>query len=219
MFFVSYIYIYVLVITIFGQELIFMIALVDYGNEKIDSLAEALNLLNANFTITQSESEIIHAEKIIFPGYGDAFNAIKKLHLTNLYSVLRICNKPMLGVCLGMQLMADISKEGGKIPCLGLFPVIAEKFDDKIMKVPFIGWSEVETIKESNLFTGINNRESFYFGNSYYLPENEYTTSIAINNIKFSASIEKDNYYAIQFYPEKSGKSGLQVLKNFIELC
>lgn len=196
-----------------------MIALVDYGIEKIDPIAEALNSLDVDFKITQSESEIIRSEKIIFPGYGDAFNAIKKLHITNLYSVLRLCKKPMLGVCLGMQLMADISKEGGKVPCLGVFPVVAEKFDDKTMRVPFKGWSEVETIKESKLFTGINSKENFYFGNSYYLPENEYTTSIAINNIKFSASVEKENYYAIQFYPEKSEEAGLRVLKNFIELC
>lgn len=196
-----------------------MIALVDYGNEKIDSIAEALKSLKADFKITQCESEIIRSEKVIFPGYGDAFHAIKKLHLTNLYSVLRICKKPMLGVCLGMQLMADISKEGGKIPCLGVFPVIAERFDEKTMKVPFTGWGEVEIIKESKLFSGIKNKEKFYFGNSYYLPENDYTTSIAINNIKFSASIEKNNYYAIQFYPEKSEEAGLKVLKNFIELC
>ena len=196
-----------------------MIALVDYGIEKIDPIAEALNSLDVDFKITQSESEIIRSEKIIFPGYGDAFNAIKKLHLTNIYSVLRICKKPILGICLGMQLMANISTEGGKIPCLGFFPVVTEKFDNNTMKVPFEGWSEVENIKESKLFTGINRKENFYFGNSYFLPENEYTTSVAINTLTFSSSVEKENYYAIQFYPEKSEEAGLKVLKNFIELC
>lgn len=196
-----------------------MIALVDYGNEKIDLIAEALTKLHVKFKITRSESEIISSEKVIFPGYGEASGAIKKLHLTNLYCVLRICRKPMLGVCLGMQLMAEMSTEGGNIPCLGVFPVTAEKFTDDKMKVPFTGWSEVDIIKESKLFTGLGKKEDFFFGNSYYLPVNEFTTSVSKNIVDFSATVEKDNYYAVQFYPEKSGEAGLLVLKNFIELC
>jgi len=196
-----------------------MIALVDYGHEKIELLAEALNTLKINYRITQSENEIISSEKVIFPGYGEASDAIKKLHLTNLYSVLRICKKPMLGVCLGMQLMAEMSMEGGNIPCLGVFPVTAEKFNDEKMKTPFAGWSELEVLKDSKLFTGLNKKENFYFGNSYYLPVNEFTTSVSENVIKFSATVEKNNYYAVQFYPEKSGDAGMKILKNFIELC
>ena len=196
-----------------------MIALVDYGNENIAEIAEALKAINADFKITRSESEIISSKKVVFPGYGEASQAVKKLHLTNLYSVLRICKKPMLGVCLGMQLMADISTEGGQIPCLGIFPVVAEKFSDEKMKIPFKNWSEIEITKKSKLFNGISNKEKFYFGNSYYLPINDYTTSTANNLIQFSASVEKDNYYAIQFYPEKSEAAGLKVLNNFVEFC
>lgn len=125
----------------------------------------------------------------------------------------------MLGVCLGMQLMAEMSTEGGNIPCLGVFPVTAEKFCDENMKVPFLGWSGVEVLKESKLFTGLNKKENFYFGNSYYLPVNEFTSSVSENIVKFSATVEKDNYYAVQFYPEKSGDAGLKILMNFIELC
>ena len=203
----------------FGREVkTAMIALVDYGNEKVDELAEALKSIDADFRVTRSEIEIISSEKVIFPGYGEASTAIRKLHLTNLYSVLRLCKKPMLGICLGMQLMADISTEGGKIPCLGVFPVTAEKFSDEKMKVPFTGWSEIEIIKESKLLTGIKNKEKFFFGNSFFLPVNEYTTSVSENLVKFSATIEKENYYAVQFYPEKSGETGLKILKNFIEL-
>lgn len=196
-----------------------MIALVDYGHEKIELIAGALKTLNVEFKITQSESEIISSRKVIFPGYGEASDAIKKLHLSNLYSVLRLCKKPMLGVCLGMQLMADISTEGGKIPCLGIFPVTAQKFSDEGMKVPFTGWSEVKVLKDSKLFTGLNKTENFYFGNSYYLPVNEFTSSVSENVTRFSATVEKENYYAVQFYPEKSGEAGLKVLQNFIELC
>ena len=196
-----------------------MIALVDYGHEKIESIAQALKALDVKFIITRSESEIISSKKVIFPGYGEASEAIKKLHLTNLYTVLRICKKPMLGVCLGMQLMAEMSTEGGNIPCLGVFPVTAEKFKDEKMKVPFTGWAEVEAIKDSRLFAGINKKENFYFGNSYYLPVNDFTTSVSENVVKFSATVEKDNYYAVQFYPEKSEAAGMKVLKNFVELC
>lgn len=196
-----------------------MIALVDYGHEKIELLADALKSLGVDYRVTRSESEIIGSDRVIFPGYGEASGAIKKLHLTNLYSVLRICKKPMLGVCLGMQLMAEMSTEGGSIPCLGFFPVTAEKFSDENMKVPFLGWSDVEVLKESKLFTGLNKIEKLYFGNSYYLPVNEFTASVSENVVKFSATVEKDNYYAVQFYPEKSGDAGLKILMNFIELC
>lgn len=195
-----------------------MIAVINYINENIEDLTNSLNNLGKDFKITNSESEILQADKVIFPGYGMASKAIGKLHMTNLYSFLRMCKKPMLGVCLGMQLMADISTEGGKIPCLGIFPAIAEKFSNENMKVPFTGWNEVAVIKESKLFRGLEKKVKFYFGNSYYLPVNEFTTSVSENKIKFSASMEKDNYYAIQFYIEKSGDTGLKVLKNFIEL-
>ncbi len=195
-----------------------MIAVINYINENIEDLTKPLDELGKDYKITSSESDVLRSDKVIFPGYGEASKAIGKLHLTNLFSFLRMCKKPMLGVCLGMQLMADISTEGGKIPCLGIFPLTAEKFSGENMKVPFTGWSEVEVTKESKLFRGLEKKEKFYFGNSYYLPVNELTTSVAENKIRFSASIEKDNYYAIQFYLEKSGDAGLTVLNNFIEL-
>ena len=195
-----------------------MIAIINYINEDIENLTNSLDLLDIDYKITISEAEILSADKVIFPGYGEASKAIGKLHMTNLFSFLRMCKKPMLGVCLGMQLMAEISKEGGNIPCLGIFPFAVEKFDEENMKIPFIGFSKVEIIKESGLFKDINKKESFYFSNSYYLPVNELTSSVAENKIKFSASMEKGNYYAIQFNPEKSGEAGLKVLRNFIDL-
>lgn len=195
-----------------------MIALINYSNENIDPLVKSLDSIGINYKITSSESEILQSEKVIFPGYGEASKSIGKLHLTNLFSFLRMCKKPMLGLGLGMQLMAELSKEGGNIPCLGIFPFVAEKFNDVEMKIPFAGFNEVEIIKESELFKDIKNHEEFYFSNSYYLPVNDLTTSVAENKIKFSASIEKGNYYATQFHPEKSGEAGLKVLKNFIEM-
>jgi imidazole glycerol-phosphate synthase subunit HisH len=194
-----------------------MICVIDYGTGNVASVANTLNELGQKFKITNSETEICRADKVIFPGVGEASFAIKKLHMLNLYTVLRIIKKPVLGVCLGLQLMADFSTEGN-ITCLGIFPGNILRFDPAKVKVPHMGWNDIHFKKESKLFAGIKEGERFYFANSYYLPVNEYTTSFSNNNLDFSASVEKDNYYGVQFHPEKSGDAGLKVLQNFIEL-
>lgn len=195
-----------------------MIALIDYGAGNVASVANALEELNQNYKITSNELEICGAEKVIFPGVGEASYAVKKLHMLNLFTVLRIVKKPVLGICLGMQLMADESSEGN-VTCLGIFPGKAEKFNSSNVKVPHMGWNNVEIKNGSKLFNGIKNGERFYFAHSYYLPENEFATSITNHEIKFAASMEKENYYGVQFHPEKSGDAGMQLLKNFAELC
>ena len=195
-----------------------MIAVIKYIDENIESLSGSLDELGIDYKITSSESEILKSDKVIFPGFGAASKVIGKLHMTNLFSFLRMCKKPLLGMGLGMQLMAELSTEGGNIPCLGIFPFDVEKFDNEDMKVPFTGLNEIEIIKESKLFKGIKQKEKFYFSNSYYLPVNELTTSVAENKIRFSASMERGNYYGLQFHPEKSGKAGLKVLANFLDL-
>lgn len=194
-----------------------MIAVIKYIDENIEFLSGSLDELGIDYRITSSESDILKSDKVIFPGFGTASKVIGKLHMTNLFSFLRMCKKPLLGIGLGMQLMAELSKEGGNIPCLGIFPFDVEKFDNENMKVPFTGLNEIGVIKESKLFKGIGQKEMFYFSNSYYLPVNELTTSIAENRIRFSASMEKGNYYGVQFHPEKSGKAGLKVLSNFLD--
>ena len=194
-----------------------MIALIDYGAGNVFSVANALKALNQEFKITMSETEIIAADKVIFPGVGEASFAVKQLNFLNLFSVLRMVKKPILGICLGMQLLADYSTEGD-VTCLGLIPGSAKKFDSSKTKVPHMGWNDIQIKNDSKLFTGITDGERFYFAHSYYLPENEFTTSTSDNNIKFASSIEKDNYYGVQFHPEKSAKAGAKLLKNFIEL-
>jgi imidazole glycerol-phosphate synthase subunit HisH len=194
-----------------------MISVIDYGAGNVASVSNALNELGQKFKITNSETEICRADKVIFPGVGEASFAIKKLHVLNLFTVLRIIKKPVLGVCLGLQLMADFSTEGD-ITCLGIFPGNVLRFDPSKVKVPHMGWNDVHFKKESKLFAGIKEGERFYFANSYYLPVNEYTTSFSNNNLDFSASVEKDNYYGVQFHPEKSSDAGLKLLQNFIEL-
>jgi len=196
-----------------------MIALIDYGSGNVASVANALTELKEDFKISNNEVEICRADKIIFPGVGEASFAIRQLHMLNMFSVLRMVKKPMLGICLGLQLMADHSTEGN-VACLGIFPVSVEKFDPLKSKVPHMGWNDIQIKIQSKLFTGIENGERFYFANSYYIPLNDCTTAVTDNNgFLFSSAMEKGNYYGVQFHPEKSGDAGLKLLKNFIELC
>lgn len=195
-----------------------MIAVIDYGAGNIQSVINALNDLKTEYVVTNHEFDINKSEKIIFPGVGEASYAIKQLHLCNLFTYLRIIKKPMLGICLGLQLMCEQSAEGN-VASLGVFPGSTELFDSTKTKVPHMGWNQVEIIKESKLFNGIENNSYFYFANSYYIPVNEQTTAYAVHDVKFSASVEKGNFYGVQFHPEKSGAAGIKLLKNFIELC
>jgi glutamine amidotransferase len=195
-----------------------MIALIDYGAGNVASVANALTELKEEFKITKNETDICRANKIIFPGVGEASFAIRQLHMLNLFSLLRIVKKPLLGICLGMQLMADHSTEGD-VACLGIFPGTAEKFDSSKTKVPHMGWNDIEITADSKLFQDIKSGEHFYFANSYYVQLSEYTTCTTDNNIKFSSAMEKGNFYGVQFHPEKSGDAGLKLLKNFVELC
>ncbi len=195
-----------------------MISLIDYGSGNIESVANALNDLNVQYVVTCNEKEILDSEKIIFPGVGEASYAIRRLHLLNLFTFLEITKKPLLGICLGMQLLCERSVEGN-VTCLGRFPVTVELFDNTKTKVPHMGWNQVEIIKESKLFKGIPDKTFFYFANSFYVPMHEYSTAQTNHGILFSSSIERDNFYGVQFHPEKSGEAGIQLIKNFIELC
>ncbi|MGE5432655.1 MAG: imidazole glycerol phosphate synthase subunit HisH [Syntrophomonadaceae bacterium] len=194
-----------------------MIALIDYDAGNTASVANALEHLGHEFVLTNKETEICKSDKVIFPGVGEASFAIRQLHRYNLINLLRIVKKPLLGICLGMQLLSEYSTEGN-IPCLGVVPGRVEKFDSTKVNVPHMGWNEVFRKKESRLFKDIKDGEFFYFANSYYLPVNEFTTATANYGIDFTAALEKDNFYGIQFHPEKSGDAGLKLLNNFLEL-
>ncbi|MGK9367757.1 imidazole glycerol phosphate synthase subunit HisH [Melioribacter sp. Ez-97] len=195
-----------------------MIALIDYGAGNIQSVKNALDDLNVDYTVTNRESDILKCDKIIFPGVGEASFAIRKLHLLNLFTMLRVTKKPLLGICLGMQLLTAKSKEGD-VCCLSVFNTTTEMFDSSKVKVPHMGWNKVEIIKDNPLFEGIENNSYFYFAHSFYVPYNENTIAVSEYGVKFSAAVAKNNFYGVQFHPEKSGERGIQILKNFIEKC
>jgi imidazole glycerol-phosphate synthase subunit HisH len=193
-----------------------MIAIIDYGAGNVASVANAVARLGSPFIITSEINELVKAEKIIFPGVGEASFAINRLHEKGLFSFLKEIKKPLLGICLGMQLLCDHSEEGN-VDGLGLFPINVVRFNDSETKVPHIGWNTVHYKPGNNLFKGIKQDEFFYFANSYYVPVKESTTAVTENKIDFSASLENENYFGVQFHPEKSSASGLRVLRNFIE--
>lgn len=194
-----------------------MITIVDYGDECIQTVASALKHITDEFIISKNEVDICSSDKIIFAGCGNAPSIMKKIQLLNLYSVLRVVKKPMLGIGLGMQLMADYSTEGN-FSCLGLFPGTSIKFDDNVDDTTFKGLHQINFCKPSALFKGIEDKTEFYFNNSYYLSKSDLSTSTCQRQITFCSSMENENFFGVQFHPEMSGEAGLKLLTNFIEI-
>ncbi|MFN3693526.1 MAG: imidazole glycerol phosphate synthase subunit HisH, partial [Ignavibacterium sp.] len=126
-------------------------------------------------------------------------------------------SKPFLGICLGMQLLCRKTEEGDA-DCLNIIPVDVKKFDSDKSKVPHMGWNQIELVKNDSLFDDIENKSYFYFAHSYYLPENEFATTVCNYEINFSSSIRYKNFYGVQFHPEKSAEQGIQIIKNFLSL-
>jgi len=195
-----------------------MIAIIDYGAGNVASVANALKEITTDFVITKREMDLCRSDKIILPGVGEAAFAMRQLSMVNLSNLLRIIKKPLLGICLGAQLLCDKSKEGNT-PCLGIFPVTVKEFPQGELKVPHMGWNNISILQQGGLFDGIKENESFYFAHSYYIPKSEFASSVCIYGAEFAASIKKNNFYGVQFHPEKSGEAGLKILRNFVELC
>ena len=191
-----------------------MIAIIKYNAGNIRSVQNALNRLGYQSVITDDKAEILSADKVIFPGVGEASTAMKYLKEKGLDEVILAIEKPMLGICLGLQLMCDHSAEGDT-KCLGIFDAEVKKFPPK-EKVPHIGWNSFSTVS-GDLFKGIQANSDMYYVHSYYVPENDFSIANTDYGIKYSGAIKKDNFYACQFHPEKSGDIGEQILKNFIK--
>jgi len=192
-----------------------MIAIVQYNAGNIQSVKNAVERLGFSCVVTDDEMILKSAEKIIFPGVGEASSAMKYLKERKLDVIIKNLKQPVLGICLGQQLMCNFSEEGNT-ECLGIFDVNVKKFEAK-EKVPHMGWNNLSNTK-SELFNGISSEEDFYFVHGYYAEIGENTTSICDYINPFSASMQKDNFYATQFHPEKSSKIGEQLLLNFLKM-
>ncbi len=191
------------------------IAIVKYNAGNIQSVQYALNRLGVNPIITNNAQELLSADKVIFPGVGEASSAMAYLKKHNLDEIVKSIKNPVLGICLGMQLMCRHSEEGNA-DCLGIFDVAVKRFAPT-QKVPHMGWNQIANFKGS-LLKGIDEKSYVYFVHSYYAELNAYTTAECDYITDFSAGVEKDNFFAFQFHPEKSGQVGAKILENFIRL-
>lgn len=190
------------------------IVIIDYGAGNVKSVQFALERLGLQAECTNEAKKIIDADKVIFPGVGEAQSAMKELSKYGLDKIIPELKQPVLGICLGMQLMCQHSEENDT-DCLGIFPIEVKKFDERL-KVPHIGWNQIQKLK-GHLFDGVKKYEYVYYVHSYYIPENPYSIADTEYGIAYSGAIRKDNFYACQFHPEKSGDVGEKILMNFIK--
>jgi glutamine amidotransferase len=191
------------------------IIIIDYGAGNIKSIQFAFKRLGVTAILSNNIDEIRAADKIIFPGVGEASSAMKMLQESGLDKVIPILKQPVLGICLGMQLMCNSSEEGNT-KGLGIFNVAVKRFSNAV-KVPQMGWNTVSNLK-SDLFTGIKEKEFMYLVHSFYAENCKESIATTTYEIEYAAALQKDNFYGVQFHPEKSSIAGEQILKNFLEL-
>jgi glutamine amidotransferase len=191
------------------------LAIIKYNAGNIRSVTFALERIGIQGIVTDDIAEISAADKVIFPGVGEASSAMNYLKKRKLDVLITSLKQPVLGICLGMQLMCGHSEEGDTA-CLGIFDQQVKKFDQQL-KVPQIGWNRISELK-SPLFANINNEEYMYFVHSYYVELGAHTIAATDYGLTYSSALHKDNFYAVQFHPEKSSRSGQEVLENFIRL-
>lgn len=194
------------------------IAVVKYNAGNIRSVDCALKRLGVEAVITADQETLRAADKVIFPGVGEAETTMNHLKANGMDELIKDLRQPVLGICLGMQLMCRYSEEGG-VDCLNIFDVdvkrfVPQKHEDK---VPHMGWNTIGKTN-SGLFKGFAQEEFVYFVHSFYVPVSEFTAAETDYILPFSAALHKDNFYATQFHPEKSGAVGERILRNFLDL-
>ncbi len=191
------------------------IVIINYGAGNIQSIKFAIQRLGYEAVLCNDVEEIKSADKVIFPGVGEASSAMSKLEDSTLDKLIPELKQPVLGICLGMQLMCNFSEEGAT-KGLGIFDVDVVKFSNQV-KVPQIGWNQITDLR-SSLFKNIAEKEYIYLVHSFYAPLCDATIATAEYEVQFSAALQKNNFYGTQFHPEKSSSVGEQMLKNFLDL-
>ena len=191
------------------------VAIIDYDAGNVQSLKFALDKLGVDSILTKDRELISKSDKVIFPGQGAAKNAMNKLHINDLVDLIPELKQPVLGICLGMQLLFEKTDEGN-VKGLGIIKGYVKKFSEKV-KVPQMGWNTLENL-ESKLFNNINEGEYMYLVHSYYVPIVPETIGTSEYDLKYSIAVKKNNFYGVQFHPEKSSFSGNKLLNNFLKL-
>lgn len=195
------------------------VAIIKYNAGNICSVANAVKRLGIDPLITDDAEQIRKADCVLFPGQGEAASTMQYLREHGLDTLIRDLRQPVLGICIGMQLLCRHSEEGNT-DCLDIFPVEVKRFRPTLhnQKIPHMGWNSLMNIS-SPLYDGLHEGDFVYFIHSFYVPKNDYSIADADYIQPYCASMRKDNYYATQFHPEKSGRVGERILRNFINLC
>jgi glutamine amidotransferase len=197
------------------------VVIIKYNAGNIESVNNALNRLGVNAEITADPARILNADKVIFPGVGEASTTMDYLRRHRLDELIVSLKQPVLGICLGLQLMCSHSEENNTV-CLGIFDEKVKRFIPKpgeefVTKVPHMGWNAIRDLK-TDLMKGVNEMEYVYFVHSYYAEKSLHTIATSDYILPFSAALQKDNFYATQFHPEKSGTVGATILDNFLKI-
>ena len=197
------------------------VAVVKYNAGNIASVQNALSRLGVESFVTDDEKELRSAERVIFPGVGEASTAMQYLRERGLVETIRSLTQPVLGICLGMQLLCTFSEENDT-ECLGIFPNRVRRFTDngagkEMLKVPHMGWNQISNFR-SEIFNEVPNDSHVYFVHGYYAEPSSESAATTTYGVDFASAISRDNFYAVQFHPEKSGAAGQQILENFLKL-
>ena len=192
------------------------VAVIKYNAGNVASVVNALTRLGVESLVTDDPESISKSDRVIFPGVGEASTAMRYLRERKLDKLIKTLTQPVLGVCLGMQLMCSSSEENDT-ECLGIFSTSARRLDVGQVKVPHMGWNTISAVKTS-LFEGVSEDSYVYFVHSYYLETTTDAIAISRYGVDFAAAIARSNFYAVQFHPEKSGTVGEQILGNFLNL-
>jgi glutamine amidotransferase len=190
------------------------VAIVKYNAGNVESVKNALNRLGVEPILTDDAETLQTADKVIFPGVGEASSAMNYLRERNLDETIKSLTQPVLGICLGMQLLCESSEEN-ETKCLGILPYRVRKFESDVLKIPQMGWNNIFDLK-SDLLKGIDEDSFVYFVHSYYVESGTETIATCDYGLNFSAAIQHKNFYAVQFHAEKSGAVGAKILENFL---
>lgn len=194
------------------------IVILDTGCANLTSVKWAIQRLGYQPTISRDKYQVLAADKLLLPGVGTASAAMAQLRERDLISLISLCAQPVLGICLGMQILGSLSHERGEVPTLNIIPEPVTQLETASLPLPHMGWNQVTAQTSHPLFRNIDPQSYFYFVHSYAMAINSNTIAHCQYGTHFSAAVQQDNFYGVQFHPERSGAVGARLLKNFLEM-
>ncbi|CAK6491345.1 Imidazole glycerol phosphate synthase subunit HisH [Pantoea sp. Nvir] len=194
------------------------VVILDTGCANLSSVKWAVERLGYTPDVSRDPDVVLRADKLFLPGVGTARAAMNQMEERDLVDLIKACTQPVLGICLGMQLLGSSSEENGGISTLGIIDAECGLMDTRGLPLPHMGWNQITAQAGNHLFRGIDEESYFYFVHSYAMPVNASTIAQCDYGQPFTAAVQKDNFFGVQFHPERSGKAGAQLLKNFLEM-